>query len=45
MTLPDRFIHQNTPVAMYEDAGLSPSHIETAILQMLGVSELKSRRA
>ena len=45
MTLPDRFIHQDTPVAMYEDAGLSPSHIETAILQMLGVSELKSRRA
>ncbi len=45
MTLPDRFIHQNTPVAMYEDAGLSPSHIETAVLQMLVVSELKSRRA
>ena len=38
MTLPDRFIDQASPAAMYRDAGLSSADIATLCLQALGVT-------
>ncbi|MEL6204388.1 MAG: 1-deoxy-D-xylulose-5-phosphate synthase [Pseudomonadota bacterium] len=37
MTLPDRFIDQASPAAMYADAGLTASDIATTALRALGV--------
>jgi 1-deoxy-D-xylulose-5-phosphate synthase len=37
MTLPDRFIDQASPAAMYADAGLSPGDIAATCLDALGV--------
>ncbi len=37
MTLPDRFIDQASPKAMYADAGLAPGDIEATCLAALGV--------
>ncbi len=37
MTLPDRFIEQASPAAMYADAGLAPADIEATCLDALGV--------
>jgi 1-deoxy-D-xylulose-5-phosphate synthase len=38
MTLPDRFIEQASPEAMYRDAGLTSGDIAAAALQALGVA-------
>ncbi len=40
MTLPDRFIEQASPAAMYRDAGLTASDIANVALQALGVGIL-----
>ena len=37
MTLPDRFIDQASPAAMYADAGLTPDDIAATCLDALGV--------
>jgi 1-deoxy-D-xylulose-5-phosphate synthase len=37
MTLPDRFIDQASPAAMYADAGLTPGDIAATCLDALGV--------
>jgi 1-deoxy-D-xylulose-5-phosphate synthase len=41
MTLPDRFIEQASPAAMYADAGLTAADIEAEALAALGVSAPK----
>lgn len=43
MVLPDAFIDQNSPSAMYDEAGLNASDIEAKVLQLLGVSTLSKR--
>jgi 1-deoxy-D-xylulose-5-phosphate synthase len=43
MTLPDRFIEQASPAAMYRDAGLTASDIARVALQALGVGFLDRR--
>lgn len=41
ITLPDRFIHQASPAAMYQDAAMSAHDIEGVALDCLGVSSLR----
>ena len=41
MTLPDRFIDQAAPDAMYADAGLTATDIAATALQALGVDAQK----
>ncbi len=43
MTLPDRFIAQNSPAAQYEDAGLTARHIVEMALTALGRQESQAR--
>ncbi len=43
LTLPDRFIEQASPAAMYRDAGLTAQDIETAALDALGIDRLQRR--
>ena len=45
MVLPDRFIDQNSPAAMYEAAGLNARDIEAKVLSALGIASVKSKRA
>jgi len=45
MVLPDIFIDQDTPDAMYRVAGLNAADIEARVLATLGVAELGARRA
>ncbi len=45
MTLPDMFIDQAGMADMYETAGLNAGHVATRALEMLGISDLASRRA
>lgn len=45
MTLPDSFIHHNTPQQMYAAAGLDAENIEAKVLEVLGVSSVASHRA
>ncbi len=45
MVLPDIFIDQASPAAMYETAGLSASHIETKVLEVLGVTQMDAHKA
>ncbi|MEL7466278.1 MAG: 1-deoxy-D-xylulose-5-phosphate synthase [Pseudomonadota bacterium] len=45
MTLPDTFINQDSPAAMYHEAGLSPDHIEQKVLQTLEGANVVSLRA
>ncbi len=40
MTLPDRFIAQDTPAAMYKTAGLDAAAIEGKVLEALGVARI-----
>ncbi|MXU64954.1 1-deoxy-D-xylulose-5-phosphate synthase [Oceanomicrobium pacificus] len=44
MTLPDTFIDQDSPKAMYEAAGLSARHIEARVLDLLGVDRIEATR-
>jgi 1-deoxy-D-xylulose-5-phosphate synthase len=43
MTLPDRFIDQASPDAMYADAGLTATDIAATALEAAGVSFQKSK--
>jgi 1-deoxy-D-xylulose-5-phosphate synthase len=45
MVLPDVFIDQASPAAMYRVAGLDAQHIEAKVLEALGVAVAESRRA
>ncbi len=45
MVLPDSFIAQNSPAAMYDAAGLNAAQIEGRVLEVLGISTVSSRRA
>nr|WP_212769910.1 1-deoxy-D-xylulose-5-phosphate synthase [Thalassovita mangrovi] len=45
MVLPDTFIDQASPEAMYEVAGLNASDIETKVLEVLGVASIGEKRA
>ncbi len=45
MVLPDIFIDQSSPEAMYAVAGLNAAQIEAKVLQVLGVADIASRRA
>ncbi|MBL1437134.1 MAG: 1-deoxy-D-xylulose-5-phosphate synthase [Rhodobacteraceae bacterium] len=41
MTLPDEFIAQDSPAAMYHTAGLDAEAIEAKVLDVLGVAQIK----
>jgi len=41
MTLPDMFIAQDSPAAMYKAAGLDAGAIEAKVLGTLGVAQIK----
>ncbi len=43
MVLPDIFIDQASPKAMYEVAGMNAEHIEAKVLDVLGVATLEKR--
>ncbi len=43
MTLPDRFIDQASPAAMYADAGLSAADIQATVLRTLGIAVIGLR--
>ena len=45
MVLPDAFIDQSSPDDMYATAKLSAAHIEAKVLDVLGVADLKDKRA
>jgi 1-deoxy-D-xylulose-5-phosphate synthase len=45
MVLPDIFIDQDSPEAMYRVAGLNAADIEAKVLAVLGVAELGAKRA
>ncbi|GAA3857863.1 1-deoxy-D-xylulose-5-phosphate synthase [Celeribacter arenosi] len=45
MVLPDTFIDQASPEAMYHIAGLSAEDIEAKVLQVLGITDLAAKRA
>ena len=45
MVLPDTFIDQSDPRDMYAMAGLNADHIETKVLEVLGVSSIGAQRA
>ena len=43
MVLPDTFIDQASPKAMYDLAGMNAEHIEAKVLEVLGVATLEKR--
>ncbi len=43
MTLPDRFIEQASPAAMYRDAGMTAADISATALSALGVAQVRAR--
>jgi len=45
MVLPDTFIDQASPKAMYDEAAMNASDIEAKVLRTLGVAQLGSKRA
>jgi 1-deoxy-D-xylulose-5-phosphate synthase len=45
MVLPDIFIDQASPEDMYAVAGLDARHIETRVLEVLGVAQMAGKRA
>ncbi|MDQ2094217.1 1-deoxy-D-xylulose-5-phosphate synthase [Rhodalgimonas zhirmunskyi] len=45
MVLPDSFIDQGAPGEMYDRAGLNSADIETKVLEVLGVAQVKGKRA
>lgn len=45
MVLPDIFIDQSSPADMYATAGLNAEDIEAKVLQVLGVTDIASKRA
>jgi 1-deoxy-D-xylulose-5-phosphate synthase len=45
MVLPDCFVQQDTPARMYEVAAMNAEHIETKVMEVLGVARMGARRA
>ena len=45
MVLPDAFLDQGAPAEMYDRAGLNSADIETKVLEVLGVAQVKGKRA
>lgn len=45
MILPDSFLDQSSPADMYATAGLQADDIEAKVLDVLGVSQIDSKRA
>ena len=45
MVLPDTFIDQASPEAMYAVAGMNAPQIEAKVLEVLGVAMMNERRA
>jgi 1-deoxy-D-xylulose-5-phosphate synthase len=45
MVLPDAFVDQDAPVAMYDTSALNAPHIVAKVLEVLGVSEIKGKQA
>lgn len=45
MVLPDRFVDHDAPFAMYDSSALNAEHIETKVLDVLGIGNLADRRA
>ncbi|MFQ5622292.1 MAG: 1-deoxy-D-xylulose-5-phosphate synthase [Paracoccaceae bacterium] len=45
MVLPDTFLDQDTPAAMYRAAGLDSRNIETRVMELLGVARMETKRA
>ena len=45
MVLPDIFIDQASPKDMYDVAAMNAEHIEAKVLDVLGVTQIDSRRA
>jgi len=45
MVLPDTFIDQASPKAMYDVAAMNAEHIEAKVLETLGIATLDSKRA
>ncbi len=45
MTLPDVFINQDAPNAMYDTAGLAAKDIESKVLETLGIASIGEKRA
>ncbi|MCR9145880.1 MAG: 1-deoxy-D-xylulose-5-phosphate synthase [Rhodobacteraceae bacterium] len=45
MILPDSFLDQSSPADMYATAGLQAADIEAKVLDVLGVSQIDSKRA
>ena len=43
MVLPDVFIDQASPEAMYRVAGMAPAQIEAKVLETLGVAVINKR--
>ncbi len=43
MVLPDHFVQQDSPAAMYEAAAMNAAQIETKVLQVLGIATLERR--
>jgi 1-deoxy-D-xylulose-5-phosphate synthase len=43
MVLPDTFIDQASPKAMYDVAGMNAAHIEAKVLEALGIARLEKR--
>ncbi|KQB95218.1 1-deoxy-D-xylulose-5-phosphate synthase [Loktanella sp. 1ANDIMAR09] len=43
MVLPDTFIDQASPKAMYDVAGMNAAHIEAKVLEVMGVATLEKR--
>jgi len=43
MVLPDEFINQASPKAMYDMAGMNAEHIEAKVLDVMGIATLEKR--
>ncbi|WP_299911515.1 1-deoxy-D-xylulose-5-phosphate synthase [uncultured Paracoccus sp.] len=45
MVLPDEFVDQDAPMAMYDTSALNAPHIVAKVLEVLGISEFKGKQA
>ncbi len=45
MVLPDAFVDQDAPMAMYDTSALNAPHIVAKVLEVLGISEFKGKQA
>ncbi|MFV0300903.1 MAG: 1-deoxy-D-xylulose-5-phosphate synthase [Paracoccus sp. (in: a-proteobacteria)] len=45
MVLPDLFVDQDSPVAMYDTSALNAPHIVARVLDVLGIAEIRGKQA